>query len=115
MARRKDPVSELRRGALELALLAFLDAEPCFGGGILGGLAEATNGGLELTEGSLYPALHRLEKRGVLSSEWREDADATRPRKYYSLTEAGRERLLALTAAWRSLSDGLAGLLEESE
>ncbi len=115
MARRKDPVTELRRGALELALLAFLGRSPCFGGGILPGLAEATNGGLELTEGALYPALHRLEKKGVLVSEWRQDEGAIRPRKYYTLTDAGQERLTILSQAWRKLADGLEGLLEDSE
>jgi len=111
MARKKDPTTELRRGALELGLLAFLEREASFGGGIITGLAEATGGGLELTEGALYPALHRLEKNKLLVSEWRENPDGGRKRKYYVLTEAGRARLAELGAAWKELAVGLNALL----
>jgi PadR family transcriptional regulator PadR len=111
MARRPDAVSELRRGALELALLAFLDREPSFSGAILDGLAEATNGGMALTEGSLYPALGRLEKNGMLEPDWRKEVEGRRARKYYSLTEAGRERLEQLSAAWAELADGMQKLI----
>ncbi len=111
MARRPDAVSELRRGALELALLAFLDRGPSFSGAILDGLAAATNGGMALTEGSLYPALGRLEKNGMLEPDWRKEVEGRRARKYYSLTEAGRERLEQLSAAWAELADGMQKLI----
>nr|AIF05374.1 putative transcriptional regulator [uncultured marine group II/III euryarchaeote KM3_182_B06] len=113
--RKKDPVTELRRGALELGLLAFISKEACFGGGIITGLAEASNGGLSLTEGALYPALHRLEKNKLLSSEWRDGVDGGRRRKYYLITEIGTERLNVLSLAWSELSDGMAALLEGDE
>jgi PadR family transcriptional regulator PadR len=109
---KKDPVTELRRGALELGLLAFISKEACFGGGIITGLAEASNGGLTLTEGSLYPALHRLEKKKLLSSEWQEGVNGGRRRKYYLITEKGSERLGVLSAAWNELSGGISALLD---
>lgn len=113
MGRKKDASTELRRGALELGLLLFLDREPCFGGGIIPGLADSTNGGLTLTEGALYPALHRLEKNGLLASEWRDGVDGGRRRKYYLLTDDGRARLAELREAWTTLADGLAALMED--
>lgn len=108
---KKDPATELRRGALELALLSYLQKEPAFGGGIISGLTQQTNGGLTLTEGALYPALHRLEKNGVLSSEWRDGPPGHRKRKYYHLTESGKDRLVELTTAWKALSEGMDRLL----
>ena len=115
MARKPDAVSELRRGALELALLAFLDREASFSGAILEGLAAATNGGMALTEGALYPALGRLEKNGMLEPEWRKEVEGRRARKYYALTEAGKERLAQLSAAWAELSDGMEKLMRGGE
>jgi len=113
--RQKDPVSELRRGALELALLAFLDNEPSFGAAIMSGLAEVTDGGLVLTEGALYPALGRLEKKGVLVADWRKDVAGQRARKYYTLTATGKERLSSLRDAWKQLASGMQRLFGDED
>ncbi len=107
LASKSDGVSELRRGAFELALLAFLDREESFSGAIIDGLRQATGGGLSVTEGALYPALVRLEKKGLLTSENRRDIEGRKPRKYYSLTDAGRERLALLKEAWIPLVEGI--------
>ena len=107
VARKVDAVSELRRGALELALLAYLNRKPDFGGAMISGLAEATAGGLVITEGALYPALGRLEKKGFLDPEFRKEVEGRKPRKYYTLTKEGVLRLKELKAAWIPLVDGV--------
>jgi PadR family transcriptional regulator PadR len=66
---------------------------------------------LVLAEGTIYPILNRLKSEGLLTSEWVE-AEAGHPRKYYSLTEAGRRRLRLMAEAWTSFSNGLSKLLE---
>jgi PadR family transcriptional regulator PadR len=66
---------------------------------------------LVLAEGTIYPILSRLKSEGLLTSEWVE-AEAGHPRKYYSLTGAGRERLRLMAEAWTSFSAGLSRLLE---
>jgi PadR family transcriptional regulator, regulatory protein PadR len=66
---------------------------------------------LVLAEGTIYPILNRLKAEGLLSSEWVE-AEAGHPRKYYSLTEAGRRRLRQMAEAWSSFAGGLSRLLE---
>lgn len=107
MARKTDAVTELRRGAFELALLAFLQREANFGGAIIDGLEEATNGGFTITEGALYPALGRLEKKGILVAGFRKDVEGRKPRKYYSLTDEGEARLIELKNAWKPLVNGI--------
>lgn len=113
MARTTDATTELRRGALELALLAHLARGAAFGGGLASELSSATDGALDVTEGALYPALHRLEKRGVLGSEWVHPEGGGRRRRYYHLTAAGEARLVELTTAWQQLAAGVDRLLEE--
>jgi PadR family transcriptional regulator PadR len=81
--------------------------KPDFGGAMISGLAEATAGGLVITEGSLYPALGRLEKKGFLNPEFRKEVEGRKPRKYYTLTEEGVLRLKELKAAWIPLVDGV--------
>jgi PadR family transcriptional regulator PadR len=66
---------------------------------------------LALAEGTIYPILNRLKTEGLLTSEWVE-AEAGHPRKYYSLTDAGRLRLRQMAEAWTSFSGGLSRLLE---
>ena len=66
---------------------------------------------LILAEGTIYPILNRLKAEGLLSSEWVE-AEAGHPRKYYTLTEAGRERLRQMSQAWASFAGGLSRLID---
>jgi len=66
---------------------------------------------LNLSEGTIYPILNRLKVEGLLTSEWVE-AEAGHPRKYYTLTDAGRARLLQMSEAWVSFAQGLTRLLE---
>lgn len=101
--------AQLRKGALEMAALASLWNGRLYGLEIIRFLENHSR--LVLAEGTVYPILNRLKIEGLLTSEWVE-AEAGHPRKYYSLTAAGRTRLRAMAAAWARFSAGLTRLLE---
>ena len=101
--------AQLRKGALEMAALASLWGGRLYGLEIIRFLE--TNSRLSLAEGTIYPILNRLKNEGMLASEWVE-AEAGHPRKYYSLTPAGRARLRQMAEAWHEFSQGLSRLLE---
>ena len=101
--------AQLRKGALEMAALASLWRGRLYGLEIIRFLEAQSR--LVLAEGTIYPILNRLRTEALLSSEWVE-AEAGHPRKYYSLTDAGRERLRLMAAAWMDFSSGLTQLLE---
>lgn len=86
---------ELRRGIVVLAVLRLLDSAS-YGYNLIQRLAAL---GLDMEEGTLYPLLRRLEKQGLLQSEW--DTTESRPRKYYRISETGRTVLTALRAEWQ--------------
>lgn len=101
--------AQLRKGALEMAALASLWKGRLYGLEIIRFLEDQSR--LVLAEGTIYPILSRLKAEGLLTSEWVE-AEAGHPRKYYSLTGTGRERLRLMAEAWTSFSAGLSQLLE---
>jgi len=101
--------AQLRKGALEMAALASLWQGRLYGLEIIRFLE--SNSSMALAEGTIYPILNRLKMEGMLTSEWVE-AEAGHPRKYYSLTEAGLQRLRQMAEAWTSFSRGLSRLLE---
>jgi PadR family transcriptional regulator PadR len=101
--------AQLRKGALEMAALACLWKGRLYGLEIIRFLESHSR--LVLAEGTIYPILNRLKAEGMLTSEWVE-AEAGHPRKYYSLTDAGRQRLRLMAEAWVSFSQGLTQLLE---
>ena len=101
--------AQMRKGCLEMAVLATLWHGRMYGLEILRVLKRDSR--LVLAEGTIYPILNRLKSEGMLTSEWVE-AEAGHPRKYYSLTEAGRVRLLQMAEAWESFAGGLSQLLE---
>jgi PadR family transcriptional regulator PadR len=101
--------AQLRKGALEMAALASLWHGRLYGLEIIRFLESQSR--LVLAEGTIYPILNRLKTEGLLSSEWVE-AEAGHPRKYYSLTDSGRQRLREMAEAWTSFSAGLSRLLE---
>jgi transcriptional regulator len=91
----------LMQGTLELLILAALaDDEPRHGFAILRWLSAATEGSLAIEEAALYPALHRMERRGWLEAEWGL-SENNRKAKYYALTKTGRRRLEEEHAGWR--------------
>jgi len=97
--------TQFYKGVLELSLLSLLDDGPQYGLQLLENLK--LKAGLELSEGTLYPLLHRLEKQGLIISEWQIEATASHPRKYYKLTPSGHDELSAQTQLWLSLSQTL--------
>lgn len=95
---------------LELILLKTLARGPNHGFGITLHIQEASAGLLNVEEGSLYPALHRLERDGFLTSEWSVTPNA-RKAKFYKLTPAGKKRLLRAEETWNQTAKGMAKLL----
>jgi DNA-binding PadR family transcriptional regulator len=100
-------ISELRRGTLVLTVLSQLD-ERQYGYSLGQRLSEK---GVEIDQGTLYPLLRRLEEQGLLESEW--SVAGPRPRRYYVISNAGRETLQTLVEEWRALNRVLERLLGE--
>ena len=102
---------ELPQGTLELLILKTLALAPLHGWAISERLHQISSATLDIRQGSLYPALHRLERRGWIRAWWA-TSENNRRAKYYELTRRGRARLEAQTAAWRRLSVAIAQVLE---
>ena len=100
---------ELRRGIVVLAVLSLTDSAS-YGYNLIQRLGAL---GLEIEEGTLYPLLRRLEKQGLLQSEW--DTTESRPRKYYRISAAGQEVLTALTSEWQSTVTVMQRILERKD
>ena len=94
------PTSDVVRGTLDLLILRTLDLEPMHGWGISQRIEQVSRGLLDVNQGSLYPALQRLEQKGWIASEWRV-TENNRRAKYYVLTPLGRRALGTETAEWR--------------
>ena len=101
--------TELLRGTLDLLILKAISLGPLHGYGVLLRLQQISNDKLQVPQGSLYPALYRLEHQGLVTFEWGE-SDNKRQAKFYSLTAAGRKRLREETDYWERLS-GAIGLV----
>ena len=99
MSKLPSPSSDVLRGTLDLLMLKTLALEPMHGWGISQRIEQMSRGVLDVNQGSLYPALQRLEQRGWIESEWR-ISDNNRRAKYYSLTTSGRKALAEETANW---------------
>ena len=95
---------DILRGTLDLLILRALSWGPSHGYGVARWIEQATNDALAIGEGTLYPALHRLERRGLIKAEWGV-SDNNRQAKYYSLAKAGRERLQSGTSSWHRFVD----------
>ena len=105
---------ELKRGSLELIVLHLLDPREAYGYEIVSKVTDRTNGGLGITDGTLYPVLYRLERAGWVDVRWETPARGV-PRKYYRLTPAGREELARLKGEWQAFVSAMAALLEPEE
>ena len=103
--------AELLQGTLDLLILQIVALEPVHGYGIAKRLAQVSRDRLQVQQGSLYPALFRLEKRGWLRGEWR-TTDKGRDAKFYRLTAAGRKRLEVERAEWARLSEAIGLVLQ---
>jgi PadR family transcriptional regulator, regulatory protein PadR len=103
---------ELKRGSLELIVLHLLSGGEAYGYEIVSKLTAGTNGALEVTDGTLYPVLYRLERAGFVQVRWETPARGV-PRKYYRLTDRGNEELARLTHEWTSFARAMARLLRQ--
>ncbi len=104
--------TDLVQGTLDLLILKTVSLEPTNGWAIAKRIAQVSQDVLQVQQGSLYPALHRLEHQGWIRADWKE-SENNRRAKYYSLTAAGRKQLKAELEQWRRLS-GAIGLVIEA-
>jgi PadR family transcriptional regulator, regulatory protein PadR len=112
MARHDTPRdAELLQGTLDMLILKVCALEPLHGYGIVQRLHQISKESLTVRQGSLYPALYRLENKGWLKAEWRTN-DGGREAKYYSLTKGGRQQLTQEQESWKRLCDAISLVME---
>ncbi|HXW54315.1 MAG TPA: PadR family transcriptional regulator [Candidatus Cybelea sp.] len=105
--------AEILQGTLDLLILKTVALEPMHGWGIAQRIQQVSRDVLQVQQGSLYPALYRLERRGLIQAEWGA-SENNRRAKYYSLTKTGREQLEKEQAEWQRLSSAVALILERA-
>jgi PadR family transcriptional regulator PadR len=103
--------TDLVQGTLDLLILKTLSLEPMNGWAIAKRIVQVSENVLQVQQGSLYPALHRLEHQGWIRAEWK-DSENNRRAKFYSLTAAGRKRLKSELDQWRRLSNAIGLVIE---
>ena len=107
------PQADALRGSLDLLVLKTLSLVPMHGWGIAQRIQQMSKGILEVNQGSLYPALQRLEKDGLISSDW-ELTENNRRARYYTLTASGRRALGAELESWKRFATGLDAVLRST-
>jgi transcriptional regulator len=105
-----DKTAELLPGTLDMLILKAVSLKPLHGYGVLQRIRQISKEALEIPQGSLYPALYRLEHYDLITAEWGQ-SDNNRRAKYYTLTAAGRRRLREETAGWNRLASAIAAAL----
>jgi transcriptional regulator len=108
------PKSDLPQGTLDLLILTITALGPVHGYAIAQRLQQVSRDVVQVPQGSLYPALHRLENRGLLAADW-QPTDTGRDAKFYRLTRRGRAILDAETANWRRLAAAVGAILRLAE
>jgi PadR family transcriptional regulator, regulatory protein PadR len=111
MKEKKESPGELLQGTLDMLVLKALARGPRHGYAVAEWIHAASEDVLRVEEGALYPALHRLELRGLLAAEWGA-SENNRRAKYYSLTPAGRKQLAAESEQWRRLTGAVARIMQ---
>jgi transcriptional regulator len=117
MSRHKEKTSAeaaLLQGTLDMLILKVAALRPIHGYAIVQRIQQISRDALGIRQGSLYPALYRLEKRGWLKSEWKR-TEGGREAKYYRLTKAGRRQFETETAGWKRLCEAISLVLEHAE
>ncbi|QDT68276.1 lineage-specific thermal regulator protein [Planctomycetes bacterium MalM25] len=109
MAAKSD--ANLPQGSLDLLVLQALDGGPKHGYQIARHILSASDDALRVEEGSLYPALHRMERRGWIAAEWGV-SESNRRAKYYRLTRSGRSQLKVEVASWREMAEAIGKVIE---
>src|SRR5215469_11777369 len=106
--------SDLPQGTLDLLILKAVAGDPLHGYAIAQRLEQVSRGVVRVPEGSLYPALHRLENRGLLAADWKK-TETGREAKFYRLTRKGRTQLEAEAASWERLTQAVGLILRLTE
>jgi PadR family transcriptional regulator PadR len=106
-----DPRIDLPQGTLDLLILKTVALEPLHGWAISERVQQISSGALQIRQGSLYPALHRLERRGWIRARWK-TTDLNRRAKYYELTRTGEKQLQTQSDVWRRLTTAVGQLLD---
>jgi transcriptional regulator len=104
------PKSDLLQGTLDLLILKTLELQPMHGWGVTNRIQQLSDSVLQVNQGSLYPALHRLEEQGWISASWK-TSENNRQAKYYALTAKGRRQLAEEKANWIRLSAAVANIV----
>jgi|SRR5579872_2469260 len=102
---------DLLQGTLDMLILKAVSLGPLHGYGILMRIEQISKNRLEIQQGSLYPALYRLQHRGWIASEWGE-SENKRKARYYRLTAAGKKRLTEEEKEWKRMTEVIAGILQ---
>jgi len=105
--------TDLVQGTLDLLVLRVLELQPLHGWAIAQRIQQVSRETLQVQQGSLYPALHRMENQGWIKAEWGASENGRRA-KFYSLTRAGRAKLESERAQWKRLSAAISLVLEEA-
>lgn len=105
-----DKQLDLLQGTLDMLVLKAVSLGPLHGYGVLLRIQQISKGSLEIQQGSLYPALYRLERDGWIASDWGE-SENNRKAKYYRLTATGKRRLEVEAEKWNRMADVIAGIL----
>jgi PadR family transcriptional regulator len=108
------PKADLPQGTLDLLVLKVVALGPRHGYAIGQRLQQISRDVVQVQQGSLYPALHRLESRGLLAADWKQ-SDTGRDAKFYRLTRKGRAYMAEETAAWQRLTEGVGLILRAAE
>lgn len=111
MPPRSDDKLELLQGTLDMLILKTLLFGPAHGHGIATSIRQTTSDALVVEHGSLYPALHRLQRDGFISAKWEKAADRNRELKFYRLTAAGRRELTKQHSKWESLVRAIGSIM----
>jgi len=106
--------SDLVQGTLDLLILKILALEPMHGWAIGQRLRQVSSDALQVSDGSLYPALHKLEQQGWITAEWK-TSDLGRRAKFYTLTRPGRKQLERERANWQRLSSAISAVIKLNE
>jgi transcriptional regulator len=107
------PTTDLLQGTLDLLILKTIAREPVHGWGIAQRIQQVSDEALQIGQGSLYPALHRLEYKGLIKAEWGA-SENNRKARFYSLTREGKKQLTAELANWDRLTTAIALVLKQA-
>ncbi len=111
MAKQTELRANLLQGTLDMLILRTLVCGPAHGHEIGKHIQRTTNEYLQMQHGSLYPALHRLEKRGWIAAKWETAPDRNREFKYYRLTEEGKKQLVVEEAQWKQMMEAVSRVM----